>query len=85
MDLVYTEHAKHSAKERLIDTSWVLSTVRKPEFEDEEADPKDAELERFYRRIPERENRVLRVVVNTKLAPWRIVSVFFDRRMRGKL
>ncbi len=27
--------------------------------------------------------RVLGVVVNTDAAAWRVVSVFFDRRMRG--
>ena len=33
-------------------------------------------------RIPERGDRVLRVAVNTRVAPWRVVSVFFDRSMR---
>ncbi len=29
--------------------------------------------------------RVLRVAVNTSVDPWRVVSVFFDRDMRGEL
>ena len=49
------------------------------------ADPNDPEVERFFRRIPEHGNRVLRVAVNTRVAPWRVVSVFFDRSMRGEL
>ena len=83
MDLIFTEHANHVLEIRLIDREWVIATVKHPELR--EPDPNDTELERFYRCIPDRGNRVLRVVVNTKLAPWRIVSVFFDRRMKGKL
>ena len=49
------------------------------------SDPNDLEVERFHRRIPEHGNRVLRVAVNTKVAPWRVVTVFFDRSMRGEL
>jgi hypothetical protein len=37
-------------------------------------DPRDPELERFYERVPEFGNRILR-----------LVSVFFDRSMKGKL
>ena len=70
-------------KARAIAEEWVIATVDNPEFR--QADPADDEVERFYRRVVERENRVLRVAVNTKLAPWRIVSVFFDRKMKGKL
>ena len=29
--------------------------------------------------------RILRVAVNTRVAPWRVVSVFFDRSKRDKL
>jgi hypothetical protein len=48
-------------------------------------DPDDASLERRYRPIPEYEGRVLRVVINLSVEPVRVVSVFFDRKMRGKL
>jgi hypothetical protein len=50
-----------------------------------EADPGDCGLERFYAIIPERGERVLRVVVDTRATPWRVISVFFDRNMKGKL
>jgi hypothetical protein len=83
MHFAFTEHAKHALKMRNIDKKWVVVALEDPESR--EKDPNDKELERFYKRVPECENRVLRVVVNTKLAPWRIVSVFFDRRMKGKL
>ena len=48
-------------------------------------DPDDATVERRYRQIPEHGGRVLRVVVNTTVEPVRVVSVFFDRKMKGRL
>ena len=48
-------------------------------------DPRDPELDRFYARVPERDDRALRMVMNTQTEPWRVVSVFFDRGMRGRL
>ena len=36
-------------------------------------------------RFPEHGDRVLRVVVNTSVVPERVVSVYFDRAMKGKL
>jgi len=83
MNLSFTKHAKHVMSAREIKERWILETVKNPEFREE--DPHDAEIERFYRRVAERDNRVLRFAVNTKLATWRVVSVFFDRKMRGKL
>lgn len=83
MDFSLSEHAKHVISVREIDLHWIHLTLNTPELR--ENDPADKELERFYRRIPDRGNRVLRVIVNTNLAPWRIVSVFFDRRMKGRL
>ena len=79
----FSEHARFAAIEREIPVEWVERVVKTPELC--LRDPRDPELERFYGRIPEFGSRVLRVVVNTKVAPWRVVSVFFDRSMKGKL
>ena len=81
--LDYTRHAVHAMEERLIPRQWVESAVVKPTLRT--SDPNDPEVERFFRRIPEHGDRVLRVAVNTRVAPWRVVSVFFDRSMRGEL
>ena len=83
LDLEYTRHAVHAMEERLIPREWVESAVADPALRT--LDPNDPEVERFFRRIPERGDRVLRVAVNTHVAPWRVVSVFFDRSMRGEL
>lgn len=48
-------------------------------------DPNDPEPEWFFCVIPEYGDRVLRVVVNTRVATWRVVSVFFDRGVKGEL
>jgi hypothetical protein len=83
MEFHLSQHATQVMNERGIAEHWVVATINDPELR--LPDPNDPEVERFYRRIPENENRVLRVVVNTNLAPWRIVSLFFDRNMKGKL
>ena len=76
-------HAADAMGERMIPAPWVQRVVASPELR--VSDPNDPKIERFFRRIPEKDNRVLRVAVNTQVAPWRVVSVFFDRNMRGKL
>lgn len=80
MELEFTQDAMN---ERLIAIEWVEDAVNMPDLRT--PDPSDPEVERFYRRIPQRDDRVLRVVVNTCFAPWRVASVFFDRRMRRTL
>ena len=83
MTLEYTRHAIHVMAERMIPVEWVESVVAEPALR--APDPNGPEVERFFRRIPEHGNRVLRVAVNTRVAPWLVVSVFFDRNMRGEL
>jgi len=58
-------------------------TLAEPELR--QPDPDDAAVVRRFRRIPEFGGRVLRVAVNTAVEPNRVVSVFFDRQMKGKL
>ena len=81
--LDYTRHAIHAMEERMIPREWVESAVEEPALRT--TDPNVPEAERFFRRVPERGDRVLRVVVNTRVVPWRVVSVFFDRSKRGEL
>jgi len=78
-----TQHARDAMAERQIPLEWMERTFSAPELK--APDSTDATLERRYRKIPEHENRVLRVVVNTTVAPERVVSVYFDRTMKGKL
>ena len=79
----YTQHALLVLEERQIDASWVERTLTRPALR--EADPGDCALERFYAIVPERGERVLRVIADTSSQPWRVISAFFDRNMKGKL
>ena len=81
--IVLTRHALEVLAERQILAEWVDQAVAEPALR--VSDPNDPEVERFYRSMPESADRVLRVAVNTSASPWRVVSVFFDRRMRGRL
>ena len=83
LELEYTKHAVDVIEERRIPVEWVERVVSEPELRT--PDPLDHEVERFYRTIPEYGDRVLRVAVNTRSTIWRVISVFFDRNMRGKL
>jgi hypothetical protein len=83
MNYTLTEHAKKMLTEREIPVEWLERVLNEPALC--EADPDDASLERRYRPIPEFEGRVLRVVINATVEPVHVVSVFFDRSMRGKL
>ena len=62
-ELTYSWHALYVMAERLILPEWVQRTVADPALRT--SDPTDSTVERFYRGIPEREHRVLRVAVNT--------------------
>ena len=83
MNYELTQHARDVLAERHIPVEWLERALREPQLK--QPDPADATMERRYRKIPEHGSRVLRVVVNTTVAPERVVSVYFDRTMKGKL
>ena len=80
---VLTAHAVAALSERGIDLAWVERVLRRPERT--EADRDDPELRHELGRIQERDNPVLRVVYNQTIRPWRLVTVYFDRRLRKTL
>ncbi len=69
--------------EREISVEWMERVLKDPTLIEQSAT--QPELENRFGKISEFGNRVLRVVVNTQVVPERVVSVYFDRRMRGKL
>lgn len=48
-------------------------------------DDQDVSVRNYFCKIPEFGNRVLKVVVNHLAKPQKVVSVYFDRTMKGKL
>ena len=73
-----TEHAKDALVKRQIAVEWMERAFRAPEWT--EADPVDEDLEHRLACISDFGNRVLSV----KTVPPRIVTVYFDRRRKGR-
>jgi hypothetical protein len=83
IDYELSAHAVTVMAEREILEAWVERVLSSPERT--EPDAADPLLRHALGRIPERDDRVLRVVYNETIHPWRVVTVYFDRAMRGKL
>ena len=80
---VLTRHSKEVMSQRYIRLAWVEQVLDSPELV--EADRDDPELIHHVGRIKEHGNRALRVVFNGSVSPVRIVTVFFDRKTKGKI
>ena len=78
MDYILTEHARDALEKRQIPVAWMEHALTRPEVT--EPDPVDPDLEHRLARIPEFDNRVLRVIINRKRTPPLVVTVFFDRK-----
>ena len=78
-----TQHAKDVISERNIQSSWLEQVLETPELV--EPDPDDSDLTHHLGRINENGNRALRVVFNHSVSPIRIVTAYFDRKMKGRL
>jgi hypothetical protein len=72
-----------SRKWRHIRLSWREQVLESPELVEPDRD--DPELTHHVGRIKEHGNRALRVVFSTQVSPVRIVTVYFDRGMKGRL
>ena len=78
--IVLTRHAQTMMAERGIKEEWIKKTVSEPDAT--EVDPRQSDVLRAFRVIPENGNRVLRVVYATIGDTIRIVTAFFDRGRR---
>ena len=74
----FSRHFNQMLEERLIRREWIDQTLRSPDHVEEREDG----TQHFIKRIPEHENRWLRVVINVQANPNRAVTAFFDRRLR---
>ncbi len=79
IDFEFSEHAENMRKERDVLLSWVRLTLEDPV----ETEQKDDGTVHYIRPIEECGGKHLRVVVNPDAIPWRIVTLFFDRRLKG--
>lgn len=74
----FSEHAREMLKERSIQKSWVRKAIEQPETKETQEDG----TVHYIRTIDEFGGRHLRVVVNPDVQPQKIVTQFFDRRLR---
>ena len=78
-DIELSAHAKGMLEERKILEEWVWRAISTPDSKKKHA---DGDTMHYEKAILERGGRVLHVVVNQNVQPHRIVTVFFDRRLR---
>ena len=77
-----TAHARTVLSERGIPIEWMERVLANPQRT--ERDGGDPQLQHAIGRIPEHGDRHLRVIYNENSAPWRVVTVYFDRGLRGE-
>lgn len=77
---IFSKHAQFQIQERKIKTPWIQETLNNPDqiipFADDHGNT------HYLKQIEEFGNRYLRVVVNQTVEPNRIVTLFFDRRIK---
>jgi hypothetical protein len=78
-----SDHAAKRVRERKIEPRWIEMTLSEPNRREQDAI--DPTASHALKRITEMDDRVLRVVYNTATVPVQVISVFFDRRLKGKL
>ena len=83
MELAFTRHAREAMEKRGIAEDWVRCATEQPQRI--EPDRVDAALEHRLTAIPELGSRILRVVVNPAVSPVRVITAYFDRKMKGQL
>ncbi|NJL49929.1 MAG: DUF4258 domain-containing protein [Leptolyngbyaceae cyanobacterium SM2_5_2] len=75
-----SEHARYQMQDRVIQPSWVDSTLSAPQRRLLMADSHGNT--HYLKQISDFGDRWLRVVVNPTADPQRVVTVFFDRRVK---
>lgn len=83
MEYILTEHAETTVREREIKREWINRALDAPDLL--RPHEEDSSLRYAFKRIEEQGNRVLRVIYNAEKNPVHVVTVYFDRTMKGKL
>jgi hypothetical protein len=78
--IAFTRHAAAMLIERNIERKWVERALREPDAT--EPDPRHPNTFRSFRMIPERDNRILRVVYTENAEEFRVITTFLDRARR---
>lgn len=83
MNYKLTEHARDALAKRGIRVDWLELAMTSPQRIEPNAN--DASLQHRMASITDHGDRVLRVIVNVRDVPERVVTAYFDRTMKGKL
>lgn len=83
MTFTMSEHAEIAVRARGIALEWIERVLASPARI--EADRDDRNATHALGVIPEHGDRVLRVIYNHTSNPPHLVTVYFDRKMKGKL
>jgi hypothetical protein len=75
-----SQHARHQMQERNIQTVWLNETLSAPDQCLPFADPHGNT--HYLKQIPDFGNRWLRAIVSPNVDPKRVITIFFDRRMK---
>ncbi|MGQ9555496.1 MAG: DUF4258 domain-containing protein [Anaerolineae bacterium] len=79
-EVEFSAHARDMLAERQIPEEWVWRCIESPDQKEFGADNNV----HYLKVIEERGGRFLHVVVNPHLRPNRVVTVFFDRRVKRR-
>jgi hypothetical protein len=74
-----TRHAQTMLRERGIDAAWLWETLENPDIVEEHNEGK----QHYVKSISGYGNRSLRVIVNSRGEPKRVVTLYFDRKLRS--
>ncbi len=74
-------HTRDMLRERNIQEEWLWRTINSPDRKKKSFD--DGNIH-YTKTIKEKDGQVLHVVVNPNVQPNRIVTLFFDRRLRRR-
>jgi hypothetical protein len=77
-----SQHALTRLQERKIESAWLEQVISQPDKTEPDLD--DPAVEHRLAAIAERGYRVLRVVCNPRATPLKIITVHFDRSVKGK-
>ena len=78
-----SQHAAMRMAERKLPLEWIERALFAPALTEPDAD--DPALEHRLVAIEEAGYRVLRVICHPGATPWKVVTLHFDRSMKGKL
>ncbi len=78
-DFELSKHARNMLLERGIKEEWLWETLEKPEQIEDHPDGKS----HYIKSIAEYGSRYLRIIVNRHNKPKRVVTLYFDRKLRS--